>query len=202
MRIYISGKISGLPYKEAEQRFEDAEALLTELGFEVINPLKNGLAAHEEWIKHLCKDIELLHSCDAIYMMDNWVTSTGADIEHYIAVRTKKDILYESNVIVRTKDDEAILRIQNAIHEVTGLRFNQYITKSRERDGVFARMIFVYHCRKRKMKLIQIAKYVHRDHSSMLHLLKKYDDDFKYNPQFREMATRVNNILNKTNESA
>ena len=42
MRIYISGKISGLPYKEAEQRFEDAEALLTELGFEVINPLKNG----------------------------------------------------------------------------------------------------------------------------------------------------------------
>ncbi|UVY47467.1 MAG: Nucleoside 2-deoxyribosyltransferase like protein [Bacteriophage sp.] len=202
MRIYISGKISGLPYKEAEQRFEDAEALLTELGFEVINPLKNGLAAHEEWIKHLCKDIELLHSCDAIYMMDNWVTSTGADIEHYIAVRTKKDILYESNVIVRTKDDEAILRIQNAIHEVTGLRFNQYITKSRKRDGVFARMIFVYHCRKRKMKLIQIAKYVHRDHSSMLHLLKKYDDDFKYNPQFREMATRVNNILNKTNESA
>lgn len=202
MRIYISGKISGLPYKEAEQRFEDAEALLTELGFEVINPLKNGLAAHEEWIKHLCKDIELLHSCDAIYMMDNWVTSTGADIEHYIAVRTKKDILYESNVIVRTKDDEAILRIQNAIHKVTGLRFNQYITKSRKRDGVFARMIFVYHCRKRKMKLIQIAKYVHRDHSSMLHLLKKYDDDFKYNPQFREMATRVNNILNKTNESA
>lgn len=202
MRIYISGKISGLPYKEAEQRFEDAEALLTELGFEVINPLKNGLAAHEEWIKHLCKDIELLHSCDAIYMMDNWVTSTGADIEHYIAVRTKKDILYESNVIVRTKDDEAILRIQNAIHEVTGLRFNQYITKSRKHDGVFARMIFVYHCRKRKMKLIQIAKYVHRDHSSMLHLLKKYDDDFKYNPQFREMATRVNNILNKTNESA
>lgn len=202
MRIYISGKISGLPYKEAEQRFEDAEALLTELGFEVINPLKNGLAAHEEWIKHLCKDIELLHSCDAIYMMDNWVTSTRADIEHYIAVRTKKDILYESNVIVRTKDDEAILRIQNAIHEVTGLRFNQYITKSRKRDGVFARMIFVYHCRKRKMKLIQIAKYVHRDHSSMLHLLKKYDDDFKYNPQFREMATRVNNILNKTNESA
>lgn len=202
MRIYISGKISGLPYKEVEQRFEDAEALLTELGFEVINPLKNGLAAHEEWIKHLCKDIELLHSCDAIYMMDNWVTSTGADIEHYIAVRTKKDILYESNVIVRTKDDEAILRIQNAIHEVTGLRFNQYITKSRKRDGVFARMIFVYHCRKRKMKLTQIAKYVRRDHSSMLHLLRKYDDDFKYNPQFRDMATRVNNILNKTNETA
>lgn len=199
MRIYISGKISGLPYKEAEQKFEDAEALLSEIGFEVVNPLKNGLATHEEWIKHLCKDIEMLHSCDAIYMMDNWTTSTGASIEYDIAIRTGKDIWFESNVV---RENKEVLRIQNAIHEVTGMRFNQYITKSRKRDGVFARMIFVYHCRKRKMKLIQIAKYVHRDHSSMLHLLKKYDDDFKYNPQFREMATRVNNILNKTNENA
>lgn len=202
MRIYISGKISGLPYKEAEQRFEDAEALLTELGFEVINPLKNGLATHEEWIKHLCKDIEMLHSCDAIYMMDNWTTSTGASIEFDFANRTGKDVLFESNIIILNDEYKAILRIQNAILEVTGLRFNQYITKSRKRDGVFARMIFVYHCRKRKMKLTQIAKYVRRDHSSMLHLLRKYDDDFKYNPQFRDMATRVNNILNKTNETA
>ena len=178
MRIYISGKISGLPYKEAEQRFEDAEALLTELGF------------------------EMLHSCDAIYMMDNWTTSIGASIEFDFANRTGKDVLFESNIIILNDEYKAILRIQNAIHEVTGLRFNQYITKSRKRDGVFARMIFVYHCRKRKMKLTQIAKYVRRDHSSMLHLLRKYDDDFKYNPQFRDMATRVNNILNKTNETA
>lgn len=116
--------------------------------------------------------------------------------------RTGKDVLFESNIIILNDEYKAILRIQNAIHEVTGLRFNQYITKSRKRDGVFARMIFVYHCRKRKMKLTQIAKYVRRDHSSMLHLLRKYDDDFKYNPQFRDMATRVNNILNKTNETA
>lgn len=202
MRIYISGKISGLPYNEVEQKFEDAEALLTELGFEVVNPLKNGLSPDAPWIKHFCKDIELLDSCDAIYMMDNWNDSRGARHEFEFAKKEGKDMLFETSVIVHNKEDEAVIRIQNAIHEVTGLRFNQYITKSRKRDGVFARMIFVYHCRKRKMKLTQIARYVHRDHSSMLHLLKKYDDDFKYNPQFREMATRVNNILNKTNENA
>lgn len=199
MRIYISGKISGLPYNEVEERFDDAEKLLSDLGFEVVNPLKNGLATQEEWIKHLCKDIELLHSCDAIYMMNNWTESRGARHEYDFALAENKDIWFESNVVRQNKE---VLRIQNAIHEVTGMRFNQYITKSRKRDGVFARMIFVYHCRKRKMKLTQIAKYVHRDHSSMLHLLRKYDDDFKYNPQFRDMATRVNNILNRTNESA
>lgn len=197
MRIYISGKISGLPYKEAEQRFEDAEALLTELGFEVINPLKNGLATHDEWIKHLCKDIEMLHSCDAIYMMDNWTESKGAQIEYDIANRLGKDVWFESNV---RRENKEVMRIQNAIHEVTGMRFGEYITKSRKRDGFYSRMIFVYHCRKAKMKLTQIAKFVHRDHSSMLHLLNKYEDDFRFNPQFRELATRVNDILNKTSK--
>ena len=195
MRIYISGKISGLPYDEVQERFSGAEDLLTELGFEVANHLKNGLDKDTSWNEHLCKDIEMLLSCDAIYMMDNWVDSTGASIEYDIAIRMGKDIWFESNVV---RNNLFVLQIQNAIHEVTGLKFNEYITKSRKRDGFFARMIFVYHCRMHKMKLTKIAEYVHRDHSTMLHLLKKYQDDFKYNPQFREIATRVNNILNKT----
>jgi hypothetical protein len=47
------------------------------------------------------------------------------------------------------------------------------------------------------MKLTNIAKYVHRDHTSMLYLLKKYEDETKYNPTFRELAQRVDNILNR-----
>ena len=108
-------------------------------------------------------------------------------------MRTGKDIWFESNIV---RDNAKVMRIQNAIHEVTGLKFSDYITKSRKRDGFYARMIFVYHCRAMKMKLTKIAKYVHRDHSSMLHLLRKYEDDFRFNVQFRELATRVNNILN------
>ena len=195
MKIYISGKISGLPYDVVQTRFNDAESLLAEIGFEVVNPLKNGLAVDSTWNEHLCKDIAMLLPCDAIYMMDNWVDSLGASIEYDIAFRMGKDIWFESNVV---RDDMRVLRIQNAIHEVMGMRFNEYVTKSRKRDGVFARMIFVHHCRRQyKMKLTKIAKYVHRDHSSLLHLLKKYNDDFKYNPQFRELATQVDNILNK-----
>lgn len=200
MKIYISGKISGLPYADVQERFNDAETMLTEIGFEVVNPLKNGLDKDKTWDEHICKDIAMLLPCDAIYMMDNWVDSTGASIEYDIAMRTGKDIWFESKIV---RDNRQVLRIQNAIHEVTGLKFNEYVTKSRKRDGVFARMIFVYHCRRQyKMKLTRIAKYVHRDHSSLLHLLKKYNDDFKYNPQFRDMATQVNNILNKTANGA
>ena len=193
MKIYISGKISGLPYEEVKTRFDDCQALLESIGFEVVNPLTMALPQEATWEQHMVKDIELLFSCDAIYMMDNWMDSTGAGIEYDIAMRTGKDIWFESNIV---RDNAKVMRIQNAIHEVTGLKFSDYITKSRKRDGFYARMIFVYHCRAMKMKLTKIAKYVHRDHSSMLHLLRKYEDDFRFNVQFRELATRVNNILN------
>lgn len=197
MRIYISGKISGLPLDDVKVRFADAKSFLDEIGFEAVNPLEKGLPDDAPCEQHMVKDIELLLSCDAIYMMDNWMDSTGAGIEYDIAMRTGKDIWFESNIV---RDNAKVMRIQNAIHEVTGMRFGEYITKSRKRDGFYSRMIFVYHCRKAKMKLTQIAKFVHRDHSSMLHLLNKYEDDFRFNPQFRELATRVNDILNKTSK--
>lgn len=197
MKIYISGKITGLPLSEARQRFEDAAVFLAEIGFDPVNPLNNGLESSAMWKEHMVADIRLLLDCDAIFMMDNWIESRGASIEYDIANRLNMDVWFESNI---RRENRAVLRIQNAIHEVTGLRLNQYATKSRKRDCFYARMLFVYHCRRLKMTLTQIAKRVHRDHSSMLHLLNKYEDDFRYNPQFRDMATRVNNILNTTSD--
>lgn len=178
---------------DVKVRFADAKAFLDEIGFEAVNPLEKVLPDDAPWEQHMVKDIELLCSCDAIYMMDNWTESKGAQIEYDIANRLGKDVWFESNV---RRENKEVMRIQNAIHEVTGMRFGEYITKSRKRDGVYSRMIFVYHCRRAKMKLTQIAKYVHRDHSSMLYILKKYGDDMRFNPQFRDIATKVNDILN------
>ena len=193
MKIYISGKITGLPLSEARQRFADSADFLNEIGFEAVNPLNNGLDDKATWKEHMVADIAMLLDCEAIYMMDNWIESRGASIEYDIANRLNLDVWFESNI---KRENQAVLRIQNAIHEVTGLRLNQYATKSRKRDSFYARMLFVYHCRRLKMTLTQIAKHVHRDHSSMLHFLRKYDDDFKFNPQFRELAEKVNQLLN------
>lgn len=193
MKIYISGKITGLPLSEVRQRFAETAAFLDEIGFEAVNPLKNGLDESADWKEHMVADIRMLLDCDAIYMMDNWMQSRGALIEYDIANRLDMDVWFESKI---HRENQAVLRIQNAIHEVTGLRFNQYTTKCRKRDHFFARMLFVYHCRQLKMTLTQIAKHIHRDHSSMLHFLRKYDDDFNFNPQFRELATRVNELIN------
>jgi chromosomal replication initiation ATPase DnaA len=194
MRIYISGKITGLSLQDMKEKFQSAQDLLEEVGFEVVNPLNNGLSINDDWKKHLIRDIENLLPCDAIYLLDNWMDSTGASIEYDMALRMKKDVWFESGVV---RNQNMVLNIQNAIHEVTGMTFGEYTTQSRKRDGFFARMIFVYHCRKKKMKLTDIATYVHRDRSSMLHLLKKYDDETKYNPHFKIWAERVEDILYK-----
>ena len=198
MRIYVSGKISGLPYEDVKTRFDDCQALLESIGFEVVNPITMGLHQEATWEQHMVKDIELLLSCDSIYMMDNWTQSTGAGIEYDIAFRLGKDIWFESAF---ARDNRNVMRIQNAIHEVMGMKFSDYIGKSRKRDGFYARMIFVHHCRAMKMKLTKIAQYVHRDHSSMLHLLNKFDDEVKFNPYFRGLAEKVQDILNKNNNA-
>lgn len=193
MRIYISGKISGLPIEEARQRFDNAAGLLADIGFEPVNPFNNGLEPDASWNAHLVADIAMLLECDAIYMMDNWIDSKGASIEYDIATRLEMDVWFESNISHTNPD---VMRIQNAIHEVTGLRFNQYAEKTRKRNFFFARLLFVYHCRQLKLTLTEIARHIHRDHSSMLHYLKKYHDDVQFNPEFRDLATKVNNILN------
>ena len=56
MRIYISGKITG--QKDFKQRFSEAEQMLTEKGYEVVNPVslphnhdKRWHSIHERMLK-------------------------------------------------------------------------------------------------------------------------------------------------------
>lgn len=194
MKVYISGQISGLDLFDVKKRFLGAEKFLEELGVQSVNPIRNGLPDNAGWITHLCRDIEMLYGCEAIYMMDGWQHSVGACIEYDFAVRTGKVILFESN-IVRT--NVIVLKIENAIHEVTGLRLNQYNTKSRKRDGFFARMLFAHHCSKENMNPTDIAEHIQRDTSSIQYFLNKYSDEVRYNQSFRAKAERVNEILKK-----
>lgn len=194
MKVYISGRITGISYDTVKRRFGLAEEFLTSLSLEPVNPLKNGLSRSDAWIDHMCRDIKMLHECGAIYMLDGWMDSVGATIEYDFAIRTSKIVLFESN-IKRTQD--SLLRIQNAIHEVTGLQLNDYSTKSRKRDKFFARMLFAHHCKDADMNLSDIARFIYRDNSSMQYVLNKYHDEYQFNGYFRGMADKVNEILSR-----
>lgn len=193
MKIYISGKITGFPIDVVRERFNTAESFLESAGFEVVNPLKNFLAVSEPW-ERMARDIELLLPCDAVYMLDGWRHSKGARIEYNIAVETGKYVLFESQVVMR---DMYVMLVRDAIHEATGLLFNDYDNDSRKQDLVFARMLFAHQCRRNNMRLVDIANYIHRGHSAILHLLNAYEDEYKYNVEFRDIADKVNEILTR-----
>ncbi|WP_418981702.1 DUF4406 domain-containing protein [Alistipes sp.] len=84
-KIYISGKITGLPISEVIAKFRAAEAKIRRFGFCPVSPLENGLPFEAEWPDQMGKDVALLLRCDAIYMLPDWQQSEGAMIEYLIA---------------------------------------------------------------------------------------------------------------------
>lgn len=85
MKVYISGKITGLETSVYESNFQKAEDLLKKFGFEPINPVKLTHDHDKSWLSFMRVDLKALLDCDAIYMLDNWEESKGAKIEYDLA---------------------------------------------------------------------------------------------------------------------
>lgn len=93
-KIYISGKITGLPIDEVIAKFRAAEAKIRRFGFEPVSPLRNGLPLEAEWADQMGEDIKLLLKSDAIYMMADWRQSEGATLEYLIARQRRMRIFF------------------------------------------------------------------------------------------------------------
>ena len=95
-RIYISGLITGLDYKEAFDKFEQAENELTAKGYEVVNPMKIVPFNKDwSWFDYMGEDIKILGKCTHIYMLSNWRESAGASVEHEISKWKNITIIYQ-----------------------------------------------------------------------------------------------------------
>lgn len=97
MKVYISGKISGLTTEEALNNFELAEKYLSEnqWSLELVNPMKLEHNHDKTWVEFMKEDIGALLTCDAIYLLKNWGDSKGARIERAIALELGIKIIYE-----------------------------------------------------------------------------------------------------------
>lgn len=94
-RIYISGQITGLDLKEAEQNFLNKEREVEKDGHTPVNPMKIlKFDPKHTWEDYMLADIKELFSCHEIIMLPNWVNSRGAKIEHDIAKHLGLQIHY------------------------------------------------------------------------------------------------------------
>jgi hypothetical protein len=96
MKVYISGAITGT--NDYMTRFAAAEKHLTSMGHKVFNPAKinsqlPGGTSYEEYMNvSLC----LLDMCSAIYMLDGWSESRGANREYGYAVAKGKILMFQA----------------------------------------------------------------------------------------------------------
>lgn len=88
-------------------------------------------------------------------------------------------------------------KIKQSIEQATGIPFDKYYSKSREREFVFCRMIFIHHCRELKITYSNIGKMLNRNHSSIIYLSNGYQDEYKFNPEFRRIADKINELIKK-----
>lgn len=96
IKVYISGKITGLPIEKSKQLFATAETMLNYSNVVPINPMKEvPYVEGKTWEEYMLEDIKLLFGCNAVYMLPNWMDSKGARIEHAIAKEHGLQIIYE-----------------------------------------------------------------------------------------------------------
>lgn len=91
-KIYIAGKISGIPRNIAYREFMMAESYLKSQG-KTINPIR---LCNQEWNWLRCMVVciyNLVTKCNRIYLIHNWHTSRGARIELWFAILFGKEIL-------------------------------------------------------------------------------------------------------------
>ena len=98
MKVYISGKISGLPQGRVEKKFKDAENWLRTEGYTPVNP--SGLQIPGlEYEDYMTIDLAMLSVCDAIFMLSDWKDSPGAMREHARALELELKVIFEEEMI-------------------------------------------------------------------------------------------------------
>ena len=90
MKIYIAGAITNNP--NYEKQFREAEERLLEQGHAVINPVKNLGFDYKEYID---MGLNELMRCDAIYLMEGWEKSSGANLEYNYAITVGLQVFEE-----------------------------------------------------------------------------------------------------------
>lgn len=83
-RIYIAGKVTGLPYQATFDKFLQIEEMLKHLGQEVVNPMRE-VTPGLDWQHTMKQRLSSLLGCNAIFLIHDWEHCTDARLEYHNA---------------------------------------------------------------------------------------------------------------------
>ena len=98
-RVYISGPISGHDINMVRVDFQRVEYELIAQGYEPVNPVAEAdkHPEHKTTHDHMRHDIELLMTCDYIYLMHHWTHSKGCQVEFEVATSIGLPVMFEES---------------------------------------------------------------------------------------------------------
>jgi hypothetical protein len=88
-KIYIAGKVSGLPIGDVTIKFGTVQKELEAQGFEAINPLAVVNDWHLPWEEAMKKCLKALIDADGVLLLPCYLDSPGAQIELKLAADLK-----------------------------------------------------------------------------------------------------------------
>lgn len=94
-RIYLSLPISGYDLEERRETAMQTEVRLHSLGYDVVSPLGSNWEAGLTTQEYMQRDLEMLLTCDAIYLMTGWNRSAGCHCELCVATACGLDVWLE-----------------------------------------------------------------------------------------------------------
>lgn len=78
--LYLCGPISNMPDFN-RPAFNQAAQALRESGYDVFNPVENGIPPDAQWTEHMRADIKALMDCRALAVLPGTAHSKGANLE-------------------------------------------------------------------------------------------------------------------------
>ena len=120
MKVYISGPVTGTGTEDYVERFQKAEDELYGQGFIPVNPAAvNAMlpeeTAYEEYMK---VSLVLLDMCDAIYLLEGWQDSRGANREYGYALAKDYIILRADSHPKERKYESVIESIEQVCEDI------------------------------------------------------------------------------------
>jgi hypothetical protein len=103
LKVYISGKVTGLDPEYMRQKFAKTEEWLRSLGFDTVNPetlVPAGVESWEEAMK-ICLRAEL--DCDLLFAQSDAYESKGARVEISVAASLKIHVIHEDGGLATEK---------------------------------------------------------------------------------------------------
>lgn len=93
-KIYIAGKVTGLPELEVIIKFAAAKKAIEDMGFEVVNPVEVVKNFNTPWNEAMKLCITALLDCNCMVLLPCWKDSKGARLEKDIAHSFGMELLF------------------------------------------------------------------------------------------------------------